>query len=79
MNLEQEFENYKFIHKSSIVLGCLLKYYNELQNTGITIPAFMNNSAEENAKEHYYKLLADNNRFNEIYESCWQKYGALLP
>ena len=29
MTLEQEFEQYKFIHKSSMVLGCLLKFYRD--------------------------------------------------
>lgn len=77
--LEQEFEEQVFIHKSSIVLGCLLKFYKDMQETGVNIPEFLDKSPEEKAQEHYYKLLANNNKFNEAYNDCWEKYGALLP
>ena len=77
--LEQEFEEQVFIHKSSIVLGCLLKFYKDEQETGISIPEFLDKSPEEKAQEHYFKLLANNNKFNEAYNDCWEKYGALLP
>ena len=77
--LEQEFTEAVFTHKSAIVMGTLLKFYNDVANTGVTIPEFMGKSAEEQAKEHYFSLLADRNRFNETYEKCWEKYGGLLP
>lgn len=77
--LAREFENFKFIHKSSIVLGSLLKYYNDIAKTGITIPEFMEKSAEDKAQEHYYKLLADRQKFNETYEACWERYKEILP
>ncbi len=78
-SLEQEFEEQVFIHKSSIVLGCLLKFYKDEQEIGVSIPEFLDKSPEEKAQEHYFKLLANNNKFNDIYNSCWEKYGALLP
>ena len=78
-DLAREFSHYVFVHKSSIVLGCLLKHYNEIANTGVTIPEFMGKSVEEQAKEHYYKLLENRVEFNRIYEKCWERYGALLP
>ena len=77
--LAKEFEHYKFLHKSSIVLGCLLKYYNDVANSGVTIPDFMRKSPEEEAKEHYYKLLENRAEFNKMYDKCWEKYGGLLP
>ena len=77
--LEQEFTEQVFIHKSAIIMGTLLKSYNDVENTGVTLPEFMRKSPEEQAEEHYFKLLADNNKFNEMYEKCWEKYGALLP
>ena len=77
--LSKEFETYKFLHKSSIVLGALLKYYNDVASSGVSIPDFMRKSPEEEAKEHYYKLLEDRAKFNEMYEKCWEKYGGLLP
>lgn len=79
MTLEQEFEQYKFIHKSSMVLGCLLKFYRDEEETGIKFPGNLYESPEDKAKKHYYELLADKNIFNETYEKCWEKYGALLP
>jgi hypothetical protein len=78
--LAREFENYKFIHKSSIVLGSLLKYYNDIASTGVTIPDFMaSESPEDRAKQHYFELLADKNKFNETYEMCWERYKEVLP
>ena len=77
--LEQEFTEQVFIHKSAIVMGTLLKYYNDVANTGVTLPEFMRKSPEEQAEEHYFNLLANKNKFNETYEKCWEKYGGLLP
>ena len=77
--LEQEFEEQVFIHKSSVVLGCLLKFYKDEQETRVSIPDFLDISPEEKPQEHYFKLLANNNKFNDVYNSCWEKYGALLP
>lgn len=77
--LAREFEMYKFQHKSSIVLGALLKYYNDVASSGVTIPDFMRKSPEEEAKEHYYKLLENRVKFNETYEQCWDRYKELLP
>ena len=77
--LEEEFLNQVFVHKSSIVLGSLLKYYNDIASTGVTIPEFMDETPEEKAQEHYYKLLANKNKFNEMYELCWDRYKELLP
>ena len=77
--LAKEFEHYKFLHKSSIVLGSLLKYYNDVANSGVTIPDFMRKSPEEEAKEHYYRLLENREEFNKMYDKCWERYGALLP
>lgn len=78
-DLAREFSHYVFVHKSSIVLGCLLKYYNDVANSGVTIPDFMRKSPEEQAKEHYYKLLENKVEFNKMYDKCWEKYGGLLP
>ena len=77
--LEREFSNHVFRHKSSIVLGALLKYYNDVASAGVTIPDFMRKSPEEEAKEHYYKLLENRVKFNEMYEQCWEKYKEVLP
>lgn len=78
--LEEEFIEQVFIHKSSIVLGSLQKYYNDIANTGVTIPDFMCTcTPEERAQQHYFELLADKNKFNETYELCWERYKEVLP
>ena len=78
--LENEFSEAIFNHKSAIVLGSLLKYYNDIASTGVTIPDFMCLcTPEERAKQHYFELLADKNKFNEMYELCWDKYKEVLP
>lgn len=77
--LEEEFSDQVFIHKSSIVLGSLLKYYNDIASTGVTIPDCMQISPEDRAKQHYFELLADKNKFNETYEQCWERYKEVLP
>ena len=77
--LEHELEQRIFVHKSSIVLASLLTFYNDQRNTGINIPEFLNETIEEQAKIHYYKLLANKDEFNRIYEMCWEKYGHILP
>lgn len=77
--LEEEFTEQVFIHKSSIIMGSLLKYYKDIASMGVTIPEFMDKSAEEKAQEHYYRLLADRNKFNEMYEQCWDRYKEVLP
>jgi hypothetical protein len=78
--LESEFAETVFIHKSSIVLGSLLKFYNDIASSGVTIPDCMcTETPESRAKQHYYELLADRNKFNEIYEQCWERYKNILP
>lgn len=77
--LEEEFTEQVFTHKSAIVLGSLLKYYNDIASMGVTVPEFMDKSAEEKAQEHYFDLLADKNKFNEMYELCWDRYKEILP
>lgn len=78
--LENEFSEAVFNHKSTIVLASLLKYYNDIANTGVTIPDFMCScTLEERAQQHYFDLLADKNKFNEMYELCWDRYKEILP
>ena len=78
--LESQFSEAVFNHKSAIVLGSLLKYYNDIANTGVTIPDFMCScTPEDRAKQHYFELLADKNKFNEMYELCWETYKEILP
>lgn len=77
--LGKEFLEQVFIHKSGVVMGALLTYYKGLAETGVNIPEFMDDTPLEKAQQHYFKLLGNKNAFNEMYEKCWDKYGAILP
>lgn len=77
--LEQELEERIFVHKSSIILASLLTFYKDINSTGVTVPEFLDMSIEEKAQLHYFKILANKDEFNKIYEKCWEKYGEMLP
>lgn len=84
MELEEEFEHYIFKHKSLVILTALLIYYKDLQlNEGINIETniqdILNILAEQKAQKHYLSLLRDQDKFNNIYEQSWIRYGSLLP
>ena len=77
--LEQELEERIFVHKSSIIFASLLVFYKDISKAGVTVPEFMDLTPEEKAQMHYFKLLANKDEFNKIYEKCWDKYGDILP
>lgn len=79
LTLEREFELYKLIHKTSIVEAKLQCFYKDLINTGVTIPSFMNENAEDKAKKHLLELLDDKDKFNRTYECIWNEIKWSLP
>ena len=81
--LESEFEQFKAMHKYSILLAVAKKYYIDLQQSGrVNIPAFMQaNIAEESAKKDLQRLLSlpdGGRKFNSLYEKAWQEVANLL-
>lgn len=82
LTLEQEFEENKHLHKYAILKKFLISYYEDLQNTGVTIPSFLNNKTPEQQANEYIADLAlmnDNYKtYNEKYELAWNKLVQIL-
>lgn len=76
-SLEQEFLEQVFIHKSAVILGNLLKFYKDLEDTNTN--DFINLNFEDKAKIHYFELLQNNKLFNEMYNKCWERIKYILP
>lgn len=79
MSLEREFENYKFIHKSAIVEAALIKYYRDLQDTGIKLPDFMDESPTQKAQKALIEILNDKSKFNRMYNAVWEEVKWIMP
>lgn len=82
VTLEREFEEFKAMHKFSIVKASLISYYKTIQESGIKIPEFMQTSPEKMADVEIAKLLdiKDGGRiFNRFYECCWHNVKEYLP
>ena len=77
LTLEEEFEEYKILHKCKVLKAVLIPYYYDLQNTGVTIPCFLNNQTpEQQANEYIADLTLKGDNFkelNEKYEKAWKK------
>ncbi len=82
MTLEQEFEEIKAVHKYAVLKAKLLQYYTDLQNTGITIPSFLQPKTPEQSADEYISelmLKGDNFKlFNTKYELAWQEIAPFL-
>ena len=82
ITLEQEFEEFKAIHKYSVLKAKLMKYYEDLYNTGITIPSFLQNKTpEQSANEYISDLMLksdDFKLFNAKYELAWNEIAPFL-
>lgn len=69
--LEREFEFWKNVHMQSIVLGGLLNYYRDLQDTGC-IP--LEDDPEVLAKAKLLEIFNDQPRFYKLYNDIWDVY-----
>ena len=80
-SLEKEFEIFKILHKTTVLQAKLTQFYKDFNETGITIPVFMQkDDAEEKAKAEVSMLLTNNIEvFEELYNKAWQEVAELLP
>ena len=80
LSLEMEFEIYKLVHKTAILQGKLTAYYQAMQESGITIPFFMQEPAEIKAEKEVQNLLCENpEAFEILYQEAWEQYAECLP
>ena len=72
ISLEEEFVQYRALHKYTVLKAMLIKYYQDLDNAqAIKSPV----SAEERATEEIrYLVMRDTNlkEFNRLYERAYQ-------
>ena len=80
ISLESEFELYKQLHKTTILQAKITTYYRNLQNTGITIPDFMQVPPEKLAEKEVLQLMCYSPKtFDSLYEHAWREYAEFLP
>ena len=76
LTLEQEFEKYKALHKWSVLYSVMKKFYADLNNTGVTIPEFMQaKTPDELALADMQALLSlpdGGKTFNQAYNDAWE-------
>ena len=79
---EEEFKARKALHKYSVLMARMMKYYADLQGTGTNIPAFMRDDTPEAlAKRDIQKLLIRSDggeKFNRLYEMAWEEIAPVL-
>ena len=82
LSLEQEFTDFLIVHKYAVLKANLMKYYYDLQNTGITIPSFLEKETpEEKADKFITSLMLRNDNlklFNEKYNLAWNEIAEFM-
>ena len=80
LSLEKEFELYKQIHKATILQAKMTTYYENLQNTGITIPDFMQTPPCKLAEKAVLDLICYSPKmFEKLYNKAWDEVAEVLP
>lgn len=83
MSLEQEFEQYKAIHKFAILKARLIQYYKDLEDGTVQIPDFMRvgQRPEDLADRDIRNLISRSNNLNEfniLYEQAYKDLAEVL-
>lgn len=80
LSLEKEFALFCQLHKTTILQAKITTYYRNLQNTGITIPDFMQVPPEKLAEKEVLQLMCYSPKtFDKLYEHAWREYAEYLP
>ena len=78
MTLEKEFLERLFIHKYAVLSAKCLKYYEDLQNTGVTIPNFLQDKTPEEQANEYVVDIILKGLLNEKYELAWNEIAVFM-
>lgn len=74
LTLEKEFEEYKALHKYSVLKAKIMKYYMDLEEGQINLPDFLRETPENKADRDISELLMfHRDKFNELYERAWEE------
>ena len=82
MKLEQEFEHFKILHKSSVIKAVAMKYYGDQYDSEINLPSFIESKediVERKANSYLLELANDSAQFNKVYRNCWERVKEFLP
>ena len=80
VTLEDEFEQFKAVHKLAILKAKMIDYYETLEQGKINLPDFQRDDTPEIKanKDVMYLLLTDINKFNSLYEKAWNELAPIL-
>ena len=78
--LENEFEQFKTLHKYAILKAKIMDYYETLQQGQINLPDFMRDDTPEKLADRDLKnlVLNDINKFNDLYEQAYIELAPML-
>lgn len=80
--LENEFEQFKALHKFSILKAMMKRYYETIQQGQVNLPDFMRDDTPEKLADKDIKALVcrgDNlEKFNSLYEKAYTELAPLL-
>lgn len=80
MNLEQEFEQFKALHKYAILKAKIMDYYRTIRQNEVNIPEFMDDFAPERLADIELRklVLSDMGKFNRLYEIAYEELAEIL-
>jgi hypothetical protein len=78
--LENEFEQFKALHKYAILKAKMMNYYETVQQGQINLPDFMRDDTPEKLADKDLKdlVLNDINKFNSLYEKAYTELAPIL-
>ncbi len=79
MELEQEFEQYKALHKYAILKARIMQYFIDLEANQVDIPVFMRNNPEQKADIELRRLASKKDNFKEFNRLYELAYADLAP
>lgn len=83
LTLEQEFEEFKALHKFSVLKGKMINYYRTIQQNEENLPNFMRDDTPEKLADRDIRNLVLLNdglfKFNSLYEKAWCEVAPMLP
>ena len=78
--LEKEFEEYKALHKYSVLKAKIMQYYKDLEEGQVNLPDFMRETPEEKADKELSILVSYYpEKFNRLYERVWEEIAERMP
>ena len=80
MSLEQEFEEYKALHKYAILKTKIMDYYRTIRQGEVNIPDFMDDFAPARMADIQLRklVLSDMDKFNSLYEQAYTELAQIL-